>query len=177
MPEGYQLKYSGEKIDTLLEKIDGINIGSKEKAGLLKLTDDLNDSQSGITVTPQAVKSALESAAQETAEKIEEITGKIKYQFKTVTATFTVDGWTAVSGKYTQSKTVTNSETFTIKNVLPPLTTQTGNANTDATKRRNLGTIASGTTEFTVTASNITVKITADTKPDCDLDVTWYLEV
>lgn len=122
MPEGYQLKYSGEKIDTLLEKIDGI-----------------------------------------------------KDQFKTVTATFTVDGWTAKNGKYTQSKTVTNSKTFTIKNVLPPLTTQTGNANTDATKRRNLGTIARGTTEFTVTASNITVKITADTKPDCDLDVTWYL--
>lgn len=126
MPEGYQLKYSGEKIDTLLEKIDGI---------------------------------------------------EIKDQFKTVTATFTVDGWTAENGKYTQSKTVTNSETFTIKNVLPPLTTQTGNANTDATKRRNLGTITRGTTEFTVTARNITVKITADTKPDCDLDVTWYLEV
>lgn len=123
MPEGYQLKYSGEKIDTLLEKIDGI-----------------------------------------------------KDQFKTVTATFTVDGWTAKNGKYTQSKTVSNSKTFTIKNVLPPLTTQTGNANTDATKRRNLGTIARGTTEFTVTASNITVKITADTKPDCDLDVTWHLE-
>lgn len=129
MPEGYQLKYSGEKIDTLLEKIDGID---------------------GI---------------------------EIKDKFKTVTATFTVDGWTAENGKYTQSKTVTNSEPFTIKNVLPPLTTQTGNANTDATKRRNLGTIARGTTEFTVTASNITVKITADTKPDCDLDVTWYLEV
>lgn len=129
MPEGYQLKYSGEKIDTLLEKIDGI--------------DDT----------------------------------EIKDQFKTVAATFTVDGWTAKNGKYTQSKTVTNSETFTIENVLPPLTTQTGNANTDATKRRNLGTIARGTTEFTVTASNITVKITADTKPDCDLDVTWYLEV
>lgn len=127
MPEGYQLKYSGEKIDTLLEKIDGID--------------------------------------------------GIKDQFKTVTATFTVDGWTAENGKYTQSKTVTNSKTFTIKNVLPPLTTQTGNANTDATKRRNLGTIARGTTEFTVTASNITVKITADTKPDCDLDVTWHLEV
>lgn len=170
MPDEYRLKYHGETIDTLLEKIDGVGIGSKETAGLLKLTDDLNDSQSGLAVTPQAVKSAVESAT-------EEITGKIKDQFKTVTATFTVDGWTAASGKYTQSKTVTNSETFTIKNVLPPLTTQTDNADTDATKRRNLGTIARGTTEFTVTASNITVKVTADTKPDCDLDVTWYLEV
>lgn len=170
MPEGYQLKYSGEKIDALLEKIDGVGIGSKETAGLLKLTDDLNDSQVGLAVTPQAVKSEVESAKKE-------ITGKIKDQFKTVTATFTVDGWTTVSGKYTQSKTVTNSETFTIKNVLPPLTTQTGNANTDATKRRNLGTIARGAAEFTVTASNITVKVTADTKPDSDLDVTWYLEV
>ena len=162
----YKLNYSGEKIDELLGKIDGIGIGSKEKAGLLKLTDDLNDSQGGLAVTPQAVKSA-----------VEEVTGKIKDQFKTVTATFTVDGWTAVSGKYTQSKTVTNSETFTIKNVLPPLTTQTGNAATDATKRRNLGTISRAKVEFTVTESNITVKITADTKPDCDLDVTWYLEV
>lgn len=170
MPDEYRLKYSGEKIDTLLEKIDGVGMGSKKTAGLLKLTDDLNDSQGGLAVTPQAVKSAVASAT-------EEITGKIKDQFKTVTATFTVDGWTEKNGKYTQSKTVTNSETFTIKNVLPPLTTQTGNANTDATKRRNLGTIARGTTEFTVTASNITVKITADTKPDCDLDVTWYLEV
>lgn len=126
MPNGYQLKYSGEKIDMLLEKIDGI---------------------------------------------------EIKDLFKTVTATFTVDGWTAENGKYTQSQTVKNSETFTIKNVFPPLTTQTDNADTDATKRRNLGTIARGTTEFTVMASNVTVKITADTKPDCDLDVTWYLEV
>lgn len=166
MPDEYHLKYRGEKIDTLLEKIDGVGIGSKEKAGLLKLTDDLNDSQSGLAVTPQAVKSA-----------VEEMAGKIKDQFKTVTATFTVDGWTGVNGKYTQSKTVTNSETFTIKNVLPPLTTQTGNADTDGTKRRNLGTIARGTAEFTVTASNITVKVTTDTKPDCDLDVTWYLEV
>ena len=122
----YKLNYSGEKIDELLGKIDGI---------------------------------------------------EIKDQFKTVTATFSVDGWTAKNGKYTQSKTVTNSETFTIKNVLPPMTTQTGNAATDATKRRNLGTIARGKAEFTVTASNITVKITADTKPDCDLDVTWYVEV
>lgn len=166
MPDEYRLKYHGETIDTLLEKIDGVGIGSKEKAGLLKLTDDLNDSQSGLAVTPQAVKSA-----------VEEMAGKIKDQFKTVTATFTVDGWTAASGKYTQSKSATNSEAFTIKNVLPPLTTQTDNADTDATKRRNLGTIARGTTEFTVTASNITVKVTADTKPDCDLDVTWYLEV
>ena len=162
----YKLSYSGEKIDELLGKIDGIGIGSKEKAGLLKLTDDLNDSQSGTTVTPQTVKSA-----------VEEITGKIKDQFKTVTATFAVDGWTAENSKYTQSKTVTNSETFTIKNVLPPLTTQTGNATTDATKRRNLGTISRAKAEFTVTTSSITVKITADTKPDCDLDVTWYVEV
>lgn len=97
--------------------------------------------------------------------------------YRTCTATFSVSGWTAANGKYTQSKTVTNSGAFTIKNVQPPLTTQTGNATTDATKRRNLGTIARAKAEFTVTAKNITVKITADTKPDCDLDVTWYLEV
>ena len=97
--------------------------------------------------------------------------------YRAVAATFTVDGWTATNGKYTQSKTVTNSGAFTIKNVQPPLTTQTGNAATDATKRRNLGTIARAKAEFTVTESNVTVKITADTKPDCDLNVVWYLEV
>ena len=97
--------------------------------------------------------------------------------YRTVAATFTVDGWVSADGKYTQSQIVTNSDTFTIKNVQPPLTTQTGNAATDATKRRNLGTIARGTAEFTVTAEQITVKVTADTKPDCDLDVVWYLEV
>lgn len=97
--------------------------------------------------------------------------------YRTVAATFSVSGWTEANGKYTQSKTVTNSGAFTVKNVQPPLTTQTGNATTDATKRRNLGYIARAKAEFTVTASNITVKITADTKPDCDLDVTWYLEV
>lgn len=97
--------------------------------------------------------------------------------YRTCTATFSVSGWTATNGKYTQSKTVTNNGAFTIKNVLPPLTTQTGNAATDATKRRNLGTIARAKAEFTVTERNITVKITADTKPDCDLDVVWYLEV
>lgn len=97
--------------------------------------------------------------------------------YRTVVATFTVDGWTAADGKYTQSKSVANSGAFTIKNVQPPLTTQTGNAATDATKRRNLGTIASAKAEFTVTSEKITVKVTADTKPDCDLDVTWYLEV
>ena len=162
----YKLNYSAEKIDELLGKIDDIGTGSKEKAGLLKLTDDVNDSQDGLAVTPQAVKSVEE-----------EITGKIKSQFQPITATFTVDGWTSANTKYTQNKSVANSEVFTIKNVFPPLTTQTGNAATDATKRRNLGTIARGTTEFTVTSEQITVSVTADTKPDCDLDVTWYLEV
>lgn len=97
--------------------------------------------------------------------------------YRTVTATFTVDGWTEENGKHTQSKSVANSGIFTIKNILPPLTTQTGNVATDATKRRNLGTIARSTAEFTVMAEQITVSVTADTKPDCDLDVMWYLEV
>lgn len=97
--------------------------------------------------------------------------------YRTVAATFTVDGWTAADGKYTQSKSVANSGAFTIKNILPPLTTQTGNAATDATKRRALGKIASAKAEITVTAEQITVKITVTSKPDCDLDVMWYLEV
>lgn len=97
--------------------------------------------------------------------------------YRICTATFSVSGWTAANGKYTQSKTVANSGVFAVKNVQPPLTTQTGNVATDATKRRNLGYIARAKAEFTVTAKNITVKISADTKPDCDLDVTWYLEV
>lgn len=97
--------------------------------------------------------------------------------YRTVAATFTVDGWTAADGKYTQSKSVANSGAFTVKNVLPPMTTQTGNAATDATKRRALGKIASAKAEITVTAEQITVKITVASKPDCDLDVMWYLEV
>ena len=97
--------------------------------------------------------------------------------YRTVSSTFTVDGWVSADGKYTQSKSVANNGAFVIKNVLPPLTTQTGNAATDATKRRNLGTIARAKAEFTVTAEQITVKVTAETKPDCDLDVVWYLEV
>lgn len=97
--------------------------------------------------------------------------------YRTVAATFTIDGWTAADGKYTQSKSVVNSGAFTIKNVHPPLTTKTGNAATDTTKRRNLGTIARSTAEFSVTAEQITAKVTTDTKPDCDLDVVWYLEV
>lgn len=103
--------------------------------------------------------------------------GLRKELYRTVAATFAVDGWTAADGKYTQSKSVVNSGAFTIKNVHPPLTTKTGNAATDATKRRNLGTIARAKAEFTVTAEQITAKVTADTKPDCDLDVVWYLEV
>ena len=62
--------------------------------------------------------------------------------YRSCAATFSVSGWTAANGKYTQSKSVANNGAFVIKNVLPPLTTQTGNAATDATKRRNLGTIA-----------------------------------
>lgn len=111
-------------------------------------------------------------------EFFKKYTARLRGQlYRTVATTFTVDGWTAADGKYTQSKSVANSGAFTIKNVQPLLTTQTGNAATDATKRRNLGTIARGTAEFTVTAEQITIKVTADTKPDCDLDVVWYLEV
>lgn len=97
--------------------------------------------------------------------------------YRTVAAIFTVDGWVSADGKYTQSKTVANSGAFTIKHALPPMTTQTGNAATDATKRRALGKIASAKAEITVTAEQITVKITVTSKPDCDLDVMWYLEV
>ena len=93
--------------------------------------------------------------------------------YRTVAAIFTVDGWVSADGKYTQSKSVANNGAFVIKNVLPPLTTQTGNAATDATKRRNLCTIARAKAEFTVTASNITVKVTTDMKPDCDPAVVW----
>lgn len=96
--------------------------------------------------------------------------------YSTFATTFRVDGWKTENGKYTQSKTLKNSGALVIKNVLPPLTTITGNAATDATKRRNLGTIARAKAEFTVTARSITVKVTTDTKPDCDLDVYWYLE-
>ncbi len=99
--------------------------------------------------------------------------------YMVASATFAVDGWTESSGQYTQTKTMTKtaaSGTFTPKRILPPLTSQTDVAATDATKRRNLGYIARGKTEITVASTSITMKVTTDTKPDCDLDVYWYLE-
>ena len=98
-----------------------------------------------------------------------------------VGATFTVDGWTAVTGGYTQTKTVTKTSAstggaFTPKSIFPPVTTKTNVAATDAAKRRALAILANGTTEITVGASSATMKVTVTQKPACDIDVKWYLE-
>lgn len=65
MPDEYQLKYSGEKIDELLTKIDNLGTGNDTTAGILKLSDSTNETHGvsdGIAATPSAVKSALDSA-------------------------------------------------------------------------------------------------------------------
>lgn len=65
MPDEYQLKYSGEKIDELLTKIDNLGTGNDTTAGILKLSDSTNETygvSDGIAATPSAVKSALDSA-------------------------------------------------------------------------------------------------------------------
>ena len=104
---------------------------------------------------------------------------KIPTMWVVASSTFMVDGWEEANGEYVQTRTMPKTSpkgAFEPKNILPPMTSQTDVAATDATKRRNLGYIARGKTEITVASTSITMKVTTDTKPDCDLDVYWYLE-
>ena len=104
---------------------------------------------------------------------------KIPAMWVVASSTFMVDDWEEADGKYVQTRTMPKTSpkgAFEPKNILPPMTSQTDVAATDATKRRNLGYIARGKTEITVASTSITMKVTTDTKPDCDLDVYWYLE-
>lgn len=105
--------------------------------------------------------------------------GLRKELYNTVSTTFAVDGWTAASGGYTQTKTILKtaaSGVWNVKNILPPLTTKTGVAATDEAKRRALYLIANGTVSITVASTKITVTVTTAEKPTCDVDVIWYLE-
>lgn len=136
------------------DTIDGVDTSVMQKqfdTFLQKITDDLNDLEMD----------------------------KIPAMWVVASSTFMVDGWEEANGEYVQTRTMPKTSpkgAFEPKNILPPMTSQTDVAATDATKRRNLGYIARGKTEITVASTSITMKVTTDTKPDCDIDVYWYLE-
>lgn len=65
----YKLKYSGEKIDEILTKADGMSEvvpATGETAGKVKLsdaTDSESDASAGVAATPKAVKAAFDAAS------------------------------------------------------------------------------------------------------------------
>nr|DAP59116.1 MAG TPA: hypothetical protein [Caudoviricetes sp.] len=65
----YKLKYSGEKIDEILTKADGMSevvTATGETAGKVKLsdaTDSESDVSAGVAATPKAVKAAFDAAS------------------------------------------------------------------------------------------------------------------
>ena len=73
----YKLKYSGEKIDEILTKADGmVEVGTAtgETAGKVKLSDATNetsDASSGVAATPKAVKAAYDAAISAMRGKID----------------------------------------------------------------------------------------------------------
>ena len=85
----YKLKYSGEKIDEILTKADGmVEVGTAtgETAGKVTLSDSVNetsDASSGVAATPKAVKDAYDAtvAGNETvsdlSQKVEKNTNSI----------------------------------------------------------------------------------------------------
>lgn len=148
------LRLDGAVCGLMRDTIDGVDTSVMQKQFdifLQKITDDLNDLEMD----------------------------KIPTMWVVASSTFMVDDWEEANGKYVQTRTMPKTSpkgAFEPKNILPPMTSQTDVAATDATKRRNLGYIARGKTEITVASTSITIKVTTDTKPDCDLDVYWYLE-
>lgn len=61
----YKLKYSGEKIDTLLGKMDALGTGDGSQSGTVKLssaTNSTSGTSDGVAATPAAVKSAYDKA-------------------------------------------------------------------------------------------------------------------
>ena len=148
------LRLDGAVCGPMRDTIDAIDTKVMQKqfdAFLQKITDDLNDLEMD----------------------------KIPTMWVVASSTFMVDDWEEANGEYVQTRTMPKTSpkgAFEPKNILPPMTSQTDVSATDATKRRNLGYIARGKTEITVASTSITIKVTTDTKPDCDLDVYWYLE-
>ena len=73
----YKLKYSGEKIDEILTKADGmVEVGTAtgETAGKVTLSDSGNetfDVSSGVAATPKAVKDAYDAAISAMRGKID----------------------------------------------------------------------------------------------------------
>lgn len=104
-PDEYQLKYSGEKIDELLTKTDNLGTGNDTTAGILKLSDAVNETygvSDGIAATPAAVKSV--SGRVETAESnITDIQSDIEQlqQKQTTYLTLTIPASAWSSGNYT----------------------------------------------------------------------------
>lgn len=107
MPDEYQLKYSGEKIDELLTKTDNLGTGNDTTAGILKLSDAVNETygvSDGIAATPAAVKSVsdrvdtAESNITDIQSDIEQLQQKIS-QTTYLTLTIPTSAWS--SGNYT----------------------------------------------------------------------------
>lgn len=148
------LRLDGAVCGLMRDTIDGVDTSVMQKQFdifLQKITDDLNDLEMD----------------------------KIPTMWVVASSTFMVDDWEEANGKYVQTRTMPKTSpkgAFEPKNILPPMTSQADVSATDATKRRNLGYIARGKTEITVASTSITMKVATDTKPDCDLDVYWYLE-
>lgn len=148
------LRLDGAVCGLMRDTIDAIDTSVMQEqfdTFLQKITDDLNDLEMD----------------------------KIPTMWVVASSTFMVDDWEEADGKYVQTRTMPKTSpkgAFEPKNILPPMTSHTDVAATDATKRRNLGYIARGKTEITVASTSITMKVATDTKPDCDLDVYWYLE-
>lgn len=107
MSESYQLKYSGEKIDELLTKTDNLGTGNDTTAGILKLSDAVNENygvSDGVAATPAAVKSVsgrvdtAESNITDIQSDIEQLQQKIS-QTTYLTLTIPASAWS--SGNYT----------------------------------------------------------------------------
>lgn len=93
------------------------------------------------------------------------------------TGTFMLDAWVEGEGTFTQTVTVTpayGSKTMTSSARLShPLTSQTDNFETNETKLAALAIINKGNA---VPGEN-TVTVTCNEKPECDLDVHWYVKI
>lgn len=98
-------------------------------------------------------------------------------QLVPVGATFTIDGWVANAGVYSQTKTqAVACGAFVPAKVWPPMSTATTSAATKNAKAEALSIIDSGTVEITVTDTLATMTVKTEVMPTCDVDVVWYLE-
>lgn len=131
MPGEYKLKYSGEKIDKLLAKIDNLGTGNDTTAGILKLSDDANETygvSDGIAATPAAVKSVsgrvgtaesnitdIQSNITDIQSDIEQLQQKIS-QTTYLTLTISASAWS--SGNYTVTWDDGRTTTYTQRAII-----------------------------------------------------------